>query len=323
VSATATPLPIVTPPPVVPPNGPQPVAVAFWDAQNGLAGGGTMVWRTRDGGETWDAISIGRVVSHLASVRALSAAGSRAWVSLERNGVRPEILARSADGGKTWKRIAFGTFRSLTFVSASRGFAVMPSRSAPTMRNGAYLDGVWTTRDGGTTWRQLTGAKVCGSLNPQSVSFVSTRHGWLLCSDAVGMDAARRGVLETTDGGRTWNWRARTGARGTAIVGAIEAPGWPDTIAMAADGHGFLTTFPCGVSRTIDGGRVWTRATVESSSSCIASSGTALRGGPWFVFVSPGFPDRTETRLLRSDDEGATWPVETVTNVDEGPRPTD
>ncbi len=320
-----TPAPVAeaTPPLAVPLNGPRPVAVAFADAQNGLAGGEQTVWRTRDGGATWKAYSLRRVVSHLLGVRALSVAGTRAWVSLARNGVRAEVLARSADGGATWKRIAFGTFRSLSFVSASRGFAVMPSRSAPTIRNGAYLDGVWTTRDGGQTWRQITGAKVCGTLNPQSVSFVSGRHGWLLCSDAVGMDPARRGVLETTDGGRTWHWRARTGPHGRAIVGSIEAAGWPDSIAMAADGHGFLTTFPCGVSRTVNGGRTWTSATLESSSACIASSGTALPGGPWFVFVSPSLPDRTETRLLRSDDEGATWPTGTVTNVELAPRPTD
>jgi hypothetical protein len=66
--------------------GPQPVGLAFWDAERGIAVDTDRVWATSDGGATW-ASSTPRIGSlGFAGVRALAASGSHVWVALAATG---------------------------------------------------------------------------------------------------------------------------------------------------------------------------------------------------------------------------------------------
>jgi photosystem II stability/assembly factor-like uncharacterized protein len=244
-----------------------------------LAGGGTEIWRSGDGGITWSTGSAGILASAPTSLAigpdgslfattfgllSRSDNGGRTWQKTAPGGgpfgawivldpVRPEILylpdvlLRSRDSGRTWQTMAPPGANGYLHPSGT-GFAVDP-RSPDIL----YLSGFNTfhtetdsfffrSDDGGTTWQDL-GAGIPNMLDAIAVAPSEPAVVYAI-EDGVGL-------LRSGDGGQSWS---------------LEGEGLP----ASADGENLLASLAVdprlssvvyvggtasGVYRSTDGGR--------------------------------------------------------------------
>lgn len=166
----------------------QPAAVRsfqFIDLQRGWALGElsatdsrTAVWRTSDGGASWQAAALPGTFG------AIAFADATTGVAVSGSG----RAARSVDGGQTWTTVATGTNRYLSkvrFTSSTGAIAIGES--------GLVL----RSDDAGATWRVLT-PQTPHDLN--DVHFADSKTGWIVGNGGT--------VLSTHDGGLSWSVQA-------------------------------------------------------------------------------------------------------------------
>jgi photosystem II stability/assembly factor-like uncharacterized protein len=149
--------------------------------------------------------------------------------------------AVSSNQGASWRRVRTPTERvgrrlvtlriaDLDFVTARRGFVL--DRAAR----------LWSTRDGGRTWSQVSGL---GTSNAQSLVMADAANGFVTLAAFAG-DPSGAYVLRTSDGGRTWRpQRVSTGTfPGTeAVVAADAARAFAIASTPAAGGGVFRSLF--------------------------------------------------------------------------------
>jgi len=250
------------------------VDVAFPDARTGwIATDAGTVLETVNGGAGWTVV--GKVKL---TVKAVAAVDSQnAWIVGAATGAGGDPGAasvfRTADGGKTWQRTGFGAalLADVAFTDARHGvlvaldriwstrdggrtwrlrkqfpMTVLTSVAAGDSRN-AWVAGwgtqdgapfVWATRDAGTTWRRLridVPAPKPGALQTRQIACAGETSLWITC------DA---GVLATSDGGATWKLQK-------------VAAGLPQAIAAADAQHALATTEGQAILATADGGATW------------------------------------------------------------------
>jgi photosystem II stability/assembly factor-like uncharacterized protein len=246
--------------------------------------------RTTDGGRTWKAVH-----RALGGISVTIAPGGTAWAVTR----RPGRLLESVDRGKTWRAVHRDRLLLPSFGSALIGFAIAPAgklEPAPILK----------TTDSGRTWRRIgdpcTDAGAGGSAD---ISFPTPLRGWLLCAGEPSAGAQMAALLETTDGGDTWepvngNWDA--GHAGDRTIGA---GGYPSAIFFRSDGHGwFGLSYESVILATSDAGRTW---------NPFLSCDWGYSAGPmWFPSNDAGFAlvygDGID-QLLRTRDAGRSWQV--------------
>ena len=263
-----------------------PYSVAFWSAQDGVAGlidWGTCSGRsyfckgaiavTHDGGRTWKATWRGAAVRSVTVVRGTT----HAWAGvepLESCGKSiaspcPTQLLHSRDRGLTWRQIAEEHLVEPSFVSDRVGFAF---RSRPgTEKMGPLL----RTLDGGRTWQRL-GGPCLGELGG-TLSFATPRRGWVLCTSQPGGGMQPKAIFETGNGGRTWRLVAEARWTGSRSRGGLSTGGYPYGISFSANGEGLLWQARGDTFSTRDGGRHWQPLEltdpeiVEGHAGCVVS----------------------------------------------------
>lgn len=195
------------------------------------------VFRTADGGRTWQAAE----VPTREYLFAVDFDGPRDGIAVGKAGA----IVTTADGGATWTRRDAGTDRNLfsvAFSSPKHAWAVgdwgtvlesadggatwtnrslkddvvLTSQSWPDATHG-FVAGefgtVQRTEDGGATWTKMTTGT---DKTLFGIAFPTAEKGW-----AVGIDGL---VLRTTDGGTTWNLqRGRMGIESLEALGFMEA----------------------------------------------------------------------------------------------------
>ena len=237
----------------------------------GATGGG--VWKTGDGGITWNPITDGYVKT--GSVGAIAVAPSDPSViyagmgeaDLRSNFSHGDGVYKSVDAGRTWKHVGLSDSRQIGRISvhpqdANTAFvAALGHPFAPNQERGLFR-----TRDGGTTWEKVlfvddkTGAVdvVIDPVNPRNVyaSFWPMyRRPWEIYSGGTGS-----GPYKSADGGSTWTELKDglpTGMKGR--IGLAVSPSRHDrvwAIVEAKDG---------GVFRSDDAGATWQRMNGDSS----------------------------------------------------------
>jgi photosystem II stability/assembly factor-like uncharacterized protein len=229
----------------------------------GTAGGG--VWKSSDGGATWEAVFEKQTVAAVGAV-AIDPTNERfVWVGTGEANPRNNVsygdgLYKSTDGAKTWRRVGL-----LGVWSISR-IAVDP-RDPRHVVVGAFGDpfkdspnrGVYVTFDGGATWsKSLYLSPSSGAsdvaIDPQNPNVVYAgmwhfrRVPWTFTSG--GPDG---GLYKSTDGGRSWK---RITGHGfptgyTGRIGLAIAPSRPNRIFALIEARGGI------LWRSDDGGVHW------------------------------------------------------------------
>jgi photosystem II stability/assembly factor-like uncharacterized protein len=203
------------------------------EAYFGATGGG--LWKTADGGETWSAVTDGKIGS--ASVGAVAVAESNpdiVFIGTGETCIRGNIMPgdgvyRSRDGGKSWTKVGFEESHGISKIRIHPGnpdivfVAAFGKYSAP---NGQR--GVFKSTDGGDTWRRVlfrndsTAAidLVFDRTNPNvmyAALWEAYRKEYVMSSGGPGS-----GLFKSTDGGETWTEITRNpGLPATGIVGRI------------------------------------------------------------------------------------------------------
>jgi len=230
--------------------------ITFLDPDHGWILSYQTLYRTTDGGRTWQTVPAkfgtndgdppGSLPKTCFSNHFQFVSASRGFIC---SGATVTTLAalpcffRSDDGGATWQRVVLPnavvgqyTGATLSFPTPSDGFVLFGPAG-----NGA----LYATHDGGLTWvlaGRIPGTSPGGTYN--ALLFVDPLHGWV-----IGQPKSQRSV----DGGQTWEMLTPDPPMPQAeFVSPDEGFGWPD----------FGQTLPSdattpGLYHTLDGGKTW------------------------------------------------------------------
>ncbi len=274
----------------------------------GATGGG--LWKTKDGGITWNPVTDGALkTSSVGSVAVSESNPDIVFIGTGETELRGDIiqgdgLYKSTDSGKTWtpsglaETQAIGRIR----IDPRNPDTVYVAALGHPFGNNAER-GVFRSRDGGKTWqkvlyRNVRAGAVDLCIDPQhpTVLFASIweafRTPYSLSSGGPGS-----GLFKSTDGGDNWTEITRSpglpkgivGKIGVAISGADSNRVW--AIIEAEDG---------GIFRSDDAGVTWTKVNDERRFRQRAFYYTR-------IYADPKNRDRVyvlNTGLYRSDDGG-------------------
>ena len=277
----------------------------------GSTGGG--IWKTVDGGNTWDPVSDKDLTA--GSVGALAVAESDPNVIYAGSGeetVRGNVspgdgMYKSTDAGKSWSKtgltdagqigriVVHPKNADLVYVAAmGHAFGPNPMR------------GLYRSTDGGKTWQKIlsrndsTGAVdiVLDPTNPRIIYaslWQEQRTPWDFSSGGAGS-----GLFKSTDGGDTWTELTRKKGMPEGVVGRIGiavSPVSPDRIWAVVEAK------EGGVFRSDDGGDTWHKASDDHE----------IRQRAWYfsnIYADPASADvvyALNVSFRKSVDGGASF----------------
>lgn len=238
----------------------------------GSTGGG--LWRTQDGGRTWDNISDGFFGGSIGAIEVAPSDPNVIYVGGGEVTVRGNVshgtgLWKSEDAGKTWKSMGLTMSRHIPRIR------VHPSN--PDLVYAAVLGdlyksseerGIYRSRDGGKTWQRIhfihkdVGAvDLCMDPSNPRILYASfwriRRTPYDLSSGGWGS-----GLWKSTDGGDTWTDISRSEGlpKDTlGIIGVAVSHAKPDRL------WAIVESLTGGVFRSDDGGKKWTKLNEDRS----------------------------------------------------------
>jgi photosystem II stability/assembly factor-like uncharacterized protein len=299
----------------VDPKNVDTVFAAAWSVENQQAGD---LFRSRDGGKTWQALPGMRGKSIRAFT--LAPSDSRVMVAGALDGIY-----RSKDGGDTWERISAA---SLSDVKNIESIAIDPKDPNAIYAGTWHL--AWKTDDGGLNWRRINNGMIDDSdvfsiivdhSNP-SIVFASACSG-IYRSETAGNSfkkiqgipfSARRtrvlkqdpsapgtvyagtteGLWKTTDSGKTWK---RVSDSQVVVNDVLVDPRNSNRVLLATDRSGVLASD--------DGARIFT-ASNRGYTHRYVTSIVADRNDPSTILVGV-VNDREWGGVFSSRDGGSHW----------------
>ncbi len=276
----------------------------------GGTGGG--VWRTADGGSTWDNISDGFFGGSIGAVAVSESDPNVIFVGGGEKTVRGNVahgsgLWKSTDAGKTWKHAGLAESHHIPRVrihpkNPDLVYAAVLGR----LYGPSEQRGVFRSSDGGKTWQRVLFANadagavdlVVDPNNPR-VLYAST---WRVRRTPYSLESGGKGsgLWKSTDGGDNWAeiTRHKGLPQGTVgIIGVAVSPADSDrvwAIVEAEDG---------GVFRSDDAGQTWARTNDDRN----------LRQRAWYytrIYAGPKSVDEVyvlNVGFFRSRDGGTTF----------------
>jgi photosystem II stability/assembly factor-like uncharacterized protein len=181
----------------------------------GATGGG--VWKTIDGGNSWNPVTDGKINS--SSVGALAVSQSNPDIvyigmgeaQLRQNVLQGDGVYKTTDGGETWEHLGLENTQAISRV---RIHPTNPKRVYVAALGHPFGEnserGIYRTDDGGKSWKQIlfkndkTGViDLSMDANNPDVLYATTwevyRKPWILWSGGEGS-----GLYKSVDGGDTW-----------------------------------------------------------------------------------------------------------------------
>ncbi|HJX82994.1 MAG TPA: hypothetical protein VJ723_01475, partial [Candidatus Angelobacter sp.] len=277
----------------------------------GAVGGG--VWKTTNGGVTWEPIFDGQPIGSIGALAIAPSDPNIIYAGTGEADLRSDLtygngVYKSTDGGKTWShvglrdsqhigRILVDAKNPAVVLVAALGHAYGPNTER----------GVFRSTDGGSTWTKVLykdaniGAIELASDpdNPATV-FAALLHDQRPPWSTYPPTTTSGAIYKSTDGGATWN---------QITGGGLPAGEWGRIgLAVARGTHGqrvyaLIDTAKGGLFRSDDGGQNWS----------LVGTDERIRGRLWYfceVAVDPKNPDVVylpNVSLYRSTDGGKTF----------------
>jgi photosystem II stability/assembly factor-like uncharacterized protein len=251
---------------------------------------GTGLWRSPDGGESWQRSRLGEGYQGDRSVYGLAvhpedpaviyaAAGDGVYRSTDR-GVSFAQLSLPADAGRVWKVAIDPVEPDVVFA-------------------GTCPAAVWRTRDGGEEWQRVCAdfAEECLNVGTPRITALAvdpTNHR------TVWAGAEVDGVRLSLDGGETW----------TRVTGGLlDDPDIHDITVLPSRPGKILVTIPSEVCASEDGGDSWQAVGARDHFSMPYCRCVAMKSDdPETLFVGTGSGALSEGGAIqRSGDGGKTW----------------
>jgi photosystem II stability/assembly factor-like uncharacterized protein len=263
---------------------------------------GNGVYRSLDGGRTWTHLGlentehISRIVLHPTNPDvAWVAALGKLW------GENPERgVFKTTDGGKSWKKVLFVDERTGAADliqdprNPNRLFAALwEHRRWPwTFRSGGPGSGLWTSWDGGESWKRLTEDDGLPKGDLGRIGLAISRSNPEIVYALV--EAEQSALVRSEDGGRSWktvNDDPRTAERPFYYADIEVDPAWPNRL--------YSLTSRLQVSN--DSGKTW--ETLGRSRD--------IHGDYHAIWIDPQWPEHilvgNDGGVGISHDRGATW----------------
>lgn len=242
---------------------------AGWAVGEGAAGM-TRIFRTADGGRTWERIPLFDGESHGVDLNGVQFAdANHGWITGRNH------LLRTTDGGESWEPVEWGA--TIGMGLAARTLLVL---GPDAVMIGCDNGGIRVTTDGGRTWRltyvnhgRVDERVVELRLVPPSTFFAVTNGGG---------QPVPSGVYRSEDGGATWEKLLEERKR-------LHSIDFVDGERGVVVGHGVAYT-------TTDGGATWRKTVVAGERHVARFLGEN-------TVVSVG----SAPQLLVSEDAGRTW----------------
>ncbi len=276
----------------------------------GATGGG--VWKTGNGGQTWENISDGYFGGSIGAVAVSEWDPNVIYVGGGEKTVRGNVshgygMWKSDDAGRTWKQIGLTDSRRIPRIRIHPRnpdlvyAAVLGHLFGPNEQRG-----VFRSKDGGATWEKVlfvsneVGA-VDLAMDPSNPRVLYASF-WRVIRRPYALESGGEGssIWKSTDGGDTWTEITRNKGLPQGVIGinmVTVSPANPDrlwAIIEAKDG---------GVFRSDDAGKSWMKVNEERK----------LRQRAWYytrIYADPQNEDMVyvlNVRFWRSKDGGKTY----------------
>ncbi|MEA3066774.1 MAG: hypothetical protein QOK41_181 [Sphingomonadales bacterium] len=279
----------------------------------GAVGGG--LWKTLDGGTSWDPVTDGKVDnSAVGGVAVCEANPDVVYFTTGETELRGNIMPgkgvyKSTDAGKTWKSVGLQAVQNFSRVRIDPGDCNHVLVGGFGHYGTANPDrGVYLSRDGGASWRKTlyrdprTGA-VDISIDPKNPKIVyaalweAWRKPWAMSSGGPGS-----GLFKSLDGGATWTELTHNPGLPGGLIGKIGV-----SVSPADDKrvYAIIENANGGVFVSDDAGATWRRT----------NDSRDLRQRAFYytrITADPKLKDRvyvTNVQFFRSDDGGKTFPT--------------
>lgn len=275
----------------------------------GTVGGG--IWKTEDGGTSWNNISDGYFsTSSIGAITVSSSDRNTIYVGTGEHAVRGVMsnygngVYKSTDGGQTWRHLGLTGTRHIARIAVHPYNPDIVLVAAQGAAFGAHEErGVYLSTDGGETWEktlylnETTGAsEICIDPSNPRIVYASTwdhqRTPWSVRSGGPGS-----GLYKSTDGGKHWMPLAQGLPKKMGKTAITLSPANPMVL------YAVIEAEKGGVFRSADGGLTW-----EQTSSDRA---TIARAWYYTEIVADPVDEQTvyvlNAPLLKSIDGGRTF----------------
>ena len=240
-------------------------------AGTSFAGGEARIYRTEDGGRTWQQTF---ALRHPAVfLDGLVFWDGRRGVAFGDPVDGAFFVLRTEDGGRSWTRIPAGALPAplageAAFAASGTSIAAGPDGRAWFATGGGPRARVFRTTDFGRTWHAATTPFEAGSsAGIFGLAFADAHAGIAVAGDHQQPEQDRPNVLRTRDRGETWE-----------LAGSTVPPGVK--YGVAVHGAQVLAPSPRGTAWSADEGRTWSMLTDASyNTAAFAPDGTAWLAG--------------------------------------------